>query len=170
MALGFVTFRTTGTYSFFPGRRCLTCCQRRIWPWSVSKGTNHGRRITICSKDERDDTSRLVSYCTNQGVDRDIAARVITLAQCAARSWASGMSEFLTPPESVALGKAVETLADVRACPWGGYEDAERRALFVAHAESVPSIEVLQQLAEEQLVLLKIQGNFETEKGKVLFP
>lgn len=121
--------------------------------------------LTMKAKAEADTTARLVKFCTNQGVDREVAARVIDLAQRTIRDWSTSTSDFLTPPESVTILTAVESLADGRALPWGGYDDAERRALFISHADVVTDNETLQQLANEQLVLLKIVGNFEIEKG-----
>lgn len=114
--------------------------------------------------------SRLVTYCTNRGVDKEVAARVIEIAQCAVRDWSIKASEFLTPPESVALETAITSLADVVALPWGGYDEAERRVLFIGHSELVESANDLKAVASEQVVLLKITGNFEFEKGKVSFP
>lgn len=110
-------------------------------------------------------TEKLVAYCVNQGVDRDVAARVLAMAQRSVRDWTVSASDFLTPPESAALETAVLTIADACAVSWGGYEDAERRVLFVAHAEMVPDTDGLKQLAGKQLVLLKIMGNFEFDKG-----
>lgn len=62
-------------------------------------------------------------------------------------------SEFLTPPESVTLQRAVESLADVRVLAWGGYEDADRRSLFILYADVVPTEKVLLEVAKERRVL-----------------
>lgn len=113
-----------------------------------------------------DVTERLVTFCTNSGVERDLAKRVVEGAQRAVREWTTVQSEFVTPPESVALETAVGSLPDVCVLPWGGYDEAERRMLFVAHAEVAPSTSTLLQLAKEQVVLLRIIGDFENVKGK----
>lgn len=76
------------------------------------------------------------------------------------------MSEFLTPPESAAMLNTLTTLSDVRVVAWGGYEDAERTAVLCAHAQMVDSLTDVLSMAGEQLVLLKISGNFEFDKGK----
>lgn len=115
-------------------------------------------------------TEKLVAYCVNQGVDREVAAQVLAMAQRSVRDWTVNASDFLTPPESAALETAVQAIADTCAVSWGGYDDAERRVLFVAHAETVPDMDGLKQLAGEQLVLLKIMGNFEFDKGIFLQP
>lgn len=116
-------------------------------------------------RDSNDMTDRLVTYCCNRGVERDIANRVIGNAQRAVRDWTVVMSEFLTPPESVSVQAAIESLPDVRTLSWGGYDDAERRAIFIAHAEAVPTHDLLKDFANEQLAVLKIAGNFEFSKG-----
>lgn len=117
-------------------------------------------------KISKDVTERLVTYCCNRGVERDVASRVVGNVQRAVRDWTVVTSEFLTPPESVSVQAAIESLPDVRVLSWGGYDDAERRAVFVAHAETIPTHDILKDYANEQLALLKIAGNFEFSKGK----
>lgn len=152
---------------------CGQCTQRRFngAPGTVQNGRTTrvlGMTMQATGKDPRGMTERLVSYCCNQGVEREVASRVIGNAQRAVRDWTAVMSEFLTPPESVSVQAAIESLPDVRLLTWGGYDDAERRALFIAHAEAVPTDELLKDFANEELAVLKINGNFEHSKGKPL--
>lgn len=149
----------------FLGRQCWMRRHRRMFLCRTTQDMKKTPEVVMCAKAETDTTTRLVKFCTNQGVDREVAARVIGHAQRTIRDWSTNASEFLTPPESVTILTAVESLSDARVLPWGGYEEAERRTLFISHADVVPDSEMLQQLANEQLKLLKIVGNFEFEKG-----
>lgn len=126
------------------------------------------RPRTVCMKVPTDPREKLVTFAVNRGVDREVATRVIESAQRAVRDWTSIPTEFLTPPESAALTPALDSIADLNSLPWGGFEDAERRAFFLAHSEVVSDDAILKQLAEEQLVLLKVVGNFEFDKGMSL--
>lgn len=73
------------------------------------------------------------------------------------RNWTYDRSEFLTPPESAAV---VEVLGDAKGLMvrfWGGYEEAERGVVVMAHEK-----------VEEWgwgLELLGIWGRFDGEKG-----
>lgn len=162
MHSAFVLPRTSAfRLNAFPLPRTLVCHPpRRRYTHSPSTPAPHA-----LAKPPVDANERLLSYATNQGVDREIAQRVLSVAQRAVRDWSVNSSEFLTPPESAAMQTAVSSLAGARALPWGGYDDAERRCLFVGHAETITSDEQFLAIADEQLVLLKILGNFEYEKG-----
>lgn len=156
--------------SILPPVRCLFASHRSLICRLPHRKQNACKGRTIIThastKVPSDATERLITYCANGGVERDIAKRVIDSAQRAVHEWSTFGTEFLTPPESVTLQRAVESLGDVRVLAWGGYEDAERRALFISHEDVVPTANVLLQLAKEHMVLLKIFGSFENEKGK----
>lgn len=167
----FATLRYTSTStstspSFLRRPRCTPLDARRLHFSPTQSPPSHRngplRPLTCtpaCSYGDDEGKAKLVSYCVNQGVEREVAARVLELAERTVRDWSVCTSDFLTPPESVALETALRTRPSLQLFAWGGYEEAERRMLFLAHDDVVLSDAALRQLAQEQVQLLVIRAD-----------
>ncbi|WP_287130288.1 photosystem II S4 domain protein [Candidatus Cyanaurora vandensis] len=85
---------------------------------------------------------------------RDTLARVIDLAERALQQWGVCCSDFLPPPELEECLKTFAPLSEVQVLAWGGYPQAERQRLALAHSS--------QTLTPEQVAVtaLEIRGNF----------
>lgn len=112
-------------------------------------------------------TEKLIAISVNRGVERSVAERVVTGAQNAIRDWTYTASDFLSPPESAALANTISTIPNIQVMSWGGYEDAERTAVICAHNEIGSTPDILLSLLQDQFVLLKLTGNFESSKGRI---
>lgn len=113
-------------------------------------------------------SEKLILRAVNRGVDRVVAEKAVSSAERAIRDWMCTVSDFLTPPESATLVEVLSSLSDVTVRFWGGYPDAERTVIVAAHAEMAESAEELLPLVEDQLVLLRVDGNFEFAKGRAM--
>eukprot|EP00968_Pinguiococcus_pyrenoidosus_P013573 scaffold1231_cov187-Pinguiococcus_pyrenoidosus.AAC.6 len=91
-------------------------------------------------------------------VDAIVAAHVLDVANKALATWEVGSSHFLRPPELQALQDLFLPFADVGTAAQGGYEDAERRVLFVGRAEVFDTL--LEEASEQLLTAVSIEGNF----------
>lgn len=139
-------------------RRCLpTTCRRR--PNRTIASMKSGDRAT----------EKLIAASVSRGVERPLAERVISGAQTAVRDWTYTVSDFLTPPESAALVMTISALPDIQVMSWGGYEDADRTAVLCAHSDIADTQEALLSLTQDQFVLLKLTGNFESSKGTMSY-
>lgn len=105
----------------------------------------------------------LIARTAYSGVDSILARNVLSQASAAARDWLVSTTDFLTPPESAALGDAASHLRDLNVRAWGGYEDADRTILVFAHQEVVP-IENALQVVTDEISVLDITGKFENTK------
>lgn len=113
-------------------------------------------------------SEKLVLRAVNRGVDRVVAEMAVSHAERAIREWTCTVSDFLTPAESAALVEVLSSLSDVTVRFWGGYAEAERGVIVAAHAEIAGGTEELLKLVEDELVLLRIEGKFEYERGRLL--
>lgn len=90
-----------------------------------------------------------------KGVEhRDTLARLIDRAELAIKTWEVVQSDFLSPPELMAVKQAFSRLTEVRLCVWGGYPQAERQRVAIAR-EELPLDE-----SQVELVAIDIAGNF----------
>jgi photosystem II S4 domain protein len=85
---------------------------------------------------------------------RDTLARMIDLAEQALQHWDITTSNFFPPPEIEECLAKFKTLAELQVLPWGGYPQAERQRLALAH----PSLTL--EAAQVPVTLLEIRGNF----------
>ncbi len=85
---------------------------------------------------------------------RETLARVIDLGDKALQHWDIAVSDFLSPPELEECLRAFSRLTEITVMPWGGYAQAERQRLAIAHS----SIELV--LEQIPLTVLEIRGNF----------
>lgn len=118
-----------------------------------------------CKYGDDEGKAKLLSYCENQGVERDVASRVLDLAERSVREWSMTVSDFLTPPESVALETALNTRDSLLVVPWGGYEEAERRVFFLAHSDAILTSDALRELAQTQIRVLRIRAQGSSDAG-----
>jgi photosystem II S4 domain protein len=103
----------------------------------------------------------LLKVCENRGVPREVADRVLSLAERAIRDWTAVTSEFVTPPEADALVATLGEMADVHADAWGGYPSAERRVVVVARSDVACGEDGgAQSLVGNNIALLAVTGNF----------
>ena len=86
--------------------------------------------------------------------NREIAARVIDLAEQAIKTWEVVVTDFLSPPEQVEIRQMFDRLTEVQLVFWGGYPQAERQRGVIARAD-LP-------LDQENVTLaaVDITGNF----------
>lgn len=119
----------------------------------------------MSSKGQNSD--RLLTLAQGRGVDKTIASRVLETAQRAVRDWSICITEFLTPPESATMSFVLSNMPNLHVIPWGGYDDAERTVLALAHAEVCENREDLPLLIADQLALLRVSGDFEKQSGKL---
>lgn len=132
-----------------------TTCRQR--PNDIAASMKTGERAT----------EKLIAISVNRGVERSVAERVVKGAQTAIRDWTYTVSDFLSPPESAALTTTISAMSGVQVMSWGGYRDAERTAVLCAHNEIASTPEILLSLLQDQFVLLKLTGNFESSKGRM---
>ena len=86
--------------------------------------------------------------------DRELAARLVDLAEQALKTWEPTFSNFLSPPEQFEARRLFEGLADVALLDGGGYPQAERRRMGFNRSELG--------LLDEQIEVaaIDIAGNF----------
>ncbi len=85
---------------------------------------------------------------------RDCLARILDQADQALKTWEVVVTDFLSPPELAEAQALLQRLTEVQGLAWGGYPQAERQRLALAHAD-LP----LDQ-SQIPLVLLTVAGNF----------
>lgn len=105
----------------------------------------------------RDDVMKQVEAA---GVPREVADRVLSIADRAVRDWSSIATEFMPPPEADALTAALSRLADVSVFAWGGYASAERRVLIVSRTDMAASAEDAIAAVRDDLSCVSVKGNF----------
>lgn len=87
-------------------------------------------------------------------LEPELQARLEDWLERAERTWQVVVSDFLSPPDALAVQAYCQRLSTVQSCLWGGYPQAERVRLAVAPAEiSLAPTAV-------PLTLLGIAGNF----------
>ncbi|MGB3135451.1 MAG: photosystem II S4 domain protein [Nodosilinea sp.] len=86
--------------------------------------------------------------------NRACLARILDQADQAIKTWEIVVTGFLSPPEQAEAKAVLQRLTDVHAFAWGGYPQAERQRLALAHTD-IP----LDQ-SHIPLSLLTIGGNF----------
>ena len=86
--------------------------------------------------------------------EREAAARIIDQAEQAIKTWEIVCTDFLSPPELVAVQQMFGRLTDLVYLPWGGYPQAERQRVAIARSElPIESSQVA-------IAALEISGNF----------
>jgi RNA-binding protein YlmH len=86
--------------------------------------------------------------------EREAAARIVDQAEQAIKTWEVVCTDFLSPPELVAVQQMFGRLTDVVYLPWGGYPQAERQRVAIARSElPIESSQVA-------IAALEIAGNF----------
>jgi photosystem II S4 domain protein len=86
--------------------------------------------------------------------NRELAARLVDLAEQALKTWEPALSHFLSPPEQFEAQRLFQGLADVAVVTGGGYPQAERRRVGFNRSE-------LGLLPEQiEVAALDIAGNF----------
>lgn len=106
----------------------------------------------------------LLSRAATLGIEKEIAERVMNVAERAYRDWTVCVSDFLTPPEAIALHSTLSQLVDLHVVTHGGYDGAERSVLAAARAE-IAEPEELTNAVRDDLALLSIDGNFLFDTG-----
>lgn len=86
--------------------------------------------------------------------NREIAARVIDLAEQAIKTWEVVVTDFLSPPELAEVLQIFSRLTEVQLVPWGGYPQAERQRCAIARSDIPLSPESV------TLAAVDITGNF----------
>ncbi|MBE9217193.1 photosystem II S4 domain protein [Plectonema cf. radiosum LEGE 06105] len=86
--------------------------------------------------------------------NRDTLARVIDCAEKAIKTWSVVFTDFLSPPELAEATLSFSRLTEVQLLAWGGYPQAERKRIAIAHSE-LPLDE-----SQVELTALDIAGNF----------
>ncbi len=90
-----------------------------------------------------------------KGVEnREVAARVIDLAEQAIKTWEVVVTDFLSPPEQVEVKQIFDRLTEVQLVFWGGYPQAERQRCAIARADLPLSQDSV------DLAAVDITGNF----------
>jgi len=85
---------------------------------------------------------------------REVAARVIDLAEQAIKTWEVVVTDFLSPPEQVEIRQIFDRLTEVQLVFWGGYPQAERQRGAIARADLPLTPESV------TLAAVDITGNF----------
>jgi photosystem II S4 domain protein len=86
--------------------------------------------------------------------EREAAARIVDQAEQAIKTWEIVCTDFLSPPELVAVQQMFGRLTDVVYLPWGGYPQAERQRVAIARSElPIESSQVA-------IAAIEIAGNF----------
>ena len=86
--------------------------------------------------------------------EREAAARIVDQAEQAIKTWEVVCTDFLSPPELVAVQQMFGRLTDVVYLPWGGYPQAERQRVAIARSElPIESSQVA-------IAAVEIAGNF----------
>ncbi|CAM9097727.1 unnamed protein product [Phaeothamnion confervicola] len=98
---------------------------------------------------------KLLNQAIYEGVEKDDAARVLDSAESSLKTWGVVATEFLTPPVYQTMEKVLKPLVDLKVRSWGGYEEAERRRLFISRE----GMDVKEDLAAGVLAL-DIGGRF----------
>lgn len=71
-----------------------------------------------------------------EGVDRQVVARVVEVAEEAIKNWSpTGTEFFMTPPQYFGIARLLKGLVDVSHVSWGGYQQAERRRMFFSRPD-----------------------------------
>lgn len=86
--------------------------------------------------------------------NREVAARVIDLAEQAIKTWEVVVTDFLSPPEQVEIRQMFDRLTEVQLVFWGGYPQAERQRGAIARADLPLSSENV------SLAAVDMAGNF----------
>ncbi|NJR37821.1 MAG: photosystem II S4 domain protein [Leptolyngbyaceae cyanobacterium CSU_1_4] len=90
-----------------------------------------------------------------KGVEnREAIVRVIDQAEQALKTWDIVASDFLSPPELAEVQQVFARLTEVELLPWGGYPQAERQRVAIAHAD-LPL-----ETSQVAVAALDIAGNF----------
>ena len=86
--------------------------------------------------------------------EREAAARVVDQAEQAIKTWEIVCTDFLSPPELMAVQQMFGRLTEVAYLPWGGYPQAERQRVAIARSElPIDNSQVA-------IAALEISGNF----------
>ena len=86
--------------------------------------------------------------------NRETAVRVVDLAEQAVKTWEVVCSDFLSPPELMDVQQIFSRLTEVQIVARGGYPQAERQRVAIAHAE-LPL-----DLSQVAITAIDISGNF----------
>jgi photosystem II S4 domain protein len=90
-----------------------------------------------------------------KGVEhRDVAVRVLDLAEQAIKTWEVFCTDFLSPPELVDVQQMFGRLTEIQFIPWGGFPQAERQRVAIARSE-LPL-----DASQVAVTALDISGNF----------
>lgn len=116
--------------------------------------------VTLTPTANASDRDKLLRDSEARGVSREITDRILSAADRVVRTWTATVSEFVTPPESEVLVSTLSELSDVRVEAWGGYEQAERKVLAMAHSDIAESNVAVHDLVKDELACLEIKGNF----------
>mmetsp|Transcript_12633 Transcript_12633/g.16432 ORF Transcript_12633/g.16432 Transcript_12633/m.16432 type:complete len:339 (+) Transcript_12633:56-1072(+) len=103
---------------------------------------------------------KIIGQANYEGVDKDLAKRVVEQAERAIQSWSVEATDFLRPPEYTALEKIMEPLVDVQAKSLGGYEQAERKRMFFCRGKEDMEVDFEGEYQAEFMKAINIQGNF----------
>ena len=80
--------------------------------------------------------------------------RVIDKADQAINNWEAIVTDFLSPPVVAEVEAILQNLTEIKALPWGGYTQAERRRIALSRPD-IPLDE-----SQVELAALDIAGNF----------
>lgn len=86
--------------------------------------------------------------------NREVAARVIDLAEQALKTWEIVFTDFLSPPEQIEIQQMFGRLTEVHLQAWGGFPQAERKRGAIARSE-LPL-----DASQVEVAALEIAGNF----------
>jgi len=98
---------------------------------------------------------KFISLAAFEGIEKEIALKVLSSASTALNNWKTTSTDFLTPPEYIGFEKIFRNVLDLKCTSWGGFEEAERRILFFAHSDVDIS-----DFLENEIVALEIGGKF----------
>jgi photosystem II S4 domain protein len=86
--------------------------------------------------------------------NREVAARVIDLAEQAIKTWEVVFTDFLSPPDLADIGQIFQRLTEVHLLSWGGYPQAERQRVAIARVDLPLDVSAV------SIAAIEIAGNF----------
>jgi len=146
-AMGFVDLFWIKHSPHFGTRRCCT-----------GRNVNSVRMAAGRGLVPRDD---VLKHARHHGVEENIAARVVDVAERALKEFSVIPTHFLRPVESLELGNALGKLADLTVTTAGGFPQAERKRMVLSPVELVDlSLQIEEDEDRHFLTPVEIRGNF----------
>eukprot|EP00188_Purpureofilum_apyrenoidigerum_P000784 Plantae.Rhodophyta-Purpureofilum_apyrenoidigerum.ctg13812.p1 GENE.Plantae.Rhodophyta-Purpureofilum_apyrenoidigerum.ctg13812~~Plantae.Rhodophyta-Purpureofilum_apyrenoidigerum.ctg13812.p1 ORF type:complete len:329 (-),score=64.15 Plantae.Rhodophyta-Purpureofilum_apyrenoidigerum.ctg13812:433-1344(-) len=142
--------------SVWRGGRCrlvVRCCSTK-----TRKGGGGGSNMI-----PRND---VLNHARHHGLEQEVAARVVDIAERAVREFSVAATPFLRPLESFELEVALGRLADLSVSSSGGYPQAERKRMFFSPEELVDLDCPPEEMARHFLCPIEIRGNFLFDPAK----